>query len=405
AAAASPDSPFSLPDTEKLLQVGVRVVYIRTTDHARFLQRVEAALVDLVDDPGRAASEKAAIIYESSLELMNELLGPNGLAPNTGRLENVARSTVKFVLRDAQAFGHLFMASHHDFYTATHMVNVGTWMVPLAVALGHRAPTELAVICRAGMLHDIGKIFVPSDVLNKRGQLTAADWQQLREHAALGERYLMAVENLPEMIRTVARQHHERNDGSGYPAGLARDAMHPVSRICSVIDSFDAMTAIRPFKSKTMTVSDALLELRKHTPQHYDPEVVEAWGKLLSTVTDRDAAEPAGQAERGTDRRANKRYACRMRATVLVCAAGAARVASGFDVMVHSISRSGLGLLSSRALAPGEQVTMVLQTASGGTRRVRGDVVRCRRHADGIFEVGLVFARDLPGRPELGTAS
>src|SRR5205814_1575311 len=85
---------------------------------------------------------------------------------------HLGSSYAVFCLKKKTSFSHLFSASHHDFYTATHMVNVATWMVPLAYALGTHDAEQLNRICQAGMLHDIGKIFIPGEVLNKAGKLS-----------------------------------------------------------------------------------------------------------------------------------------------------------------------------------------------------------------------------------------
>src|SRR6185503_16976459 len=105
-------------------------------------------------------------------------------------LQKISQSVTSMVVKDETAFAHLFAASHHDFYTATHMVNVATWMVPLAYALGHHDIEELNQICQAGILHDIGKIYVPEEILNKKGRLEDAEWDQIRRHPELGVKHL-----------------------------------------------------------------------------------------------------------------------------------------------------------------------------------------------------------------------
>jgi HD-GYP domain-containing protein (c-di-GMP phosphodiesterase class II) len=133
-------------------------------------------LLSTVDDPSLSISVKSEIVYETSVELVNELLSEPELLAKSPRLENVSRATTMLVLNDPSAFSHLFAASHHDFYTATHMVNVATWMVPLAHAMGHRDTNELNTICQAGILHDVGKIYIPTETLNRKGKLSDAEF-------------------------------------------------------------------------------------------------------------------------------------------------------------------------------------------------------------------------------------
>ncbi|HSU67618.1 MAG TPA: hypothetical protein VLJ39_12155, partial [Tepidisphaeraceae bacterium] len=141
---------------DRLAQAGVKFVYIPIVKQSQFREQIEAALQDIVRDPGLATAAAAEIVYETSVELVNEILREPDLGSQSSRLESVSRAVTTLVLKDPSAFSHLYATSHHDFYTATHMVNVGTWMVPLAYAMGIRDEQELNQICHAGMVHDIG---------------------------------------------------------------------------------------------------------------------------------------------------------------------------------------------------------------------------------------------------------
>jgi HD-GYP domain-containing protein (c-di-GMP phosphodiesterase class II) len=156
------------------------------------------------------------------------------------------------------------------------MVNVGTWMVPLAYSLGITNMDELNHVCVAGMLHDIGKIYVSEDILNKKGKLTVDDWSALKSHPTLGFNHLKKFDNMSELVLRVTAEHHERMDGSGYPSRLTGDKMLLASRICAVVDSFDAMTAFRPFKTKTESFGSALRILQNEAPSKYDQDDVDA---------------------------------------------------------------------------------------------------------------------------------
>src|SRR3954465_4980191 len=181
----SPNIRFSSQHRERLIAHGVKFVYIPMAEQSRFRQQTEATLLRTVEDPNVSIPVKSEIAYETRVELMNELLTEPQLGAKSPRLEKVSRAVTSMVLKDKSAFGHLFAASHHDFYTATHMVNVATWMVPLAYAMGHENPHELNQICQAGLLHDVGKVYVPAEILNKKGRLSDAEWAQIRKHPEL----------------------------------------------------------------------------------------------------------------------------------------------------------------------------------------------------------------------------
>ncbi len=387
------DTQFSESHRSRLAEHGVKFVYIPIAEQARFRRQIESLLLEIVRDPYLSASAKSEILYETSVELMNELLDEPDLAAKAPRLERISRAVTMMVLNDSSTFSHLFAASHHDFYTATHMVNVATWMVPVAYAMGHRDPEELSLICQAGLLHDVGKIYIPSEILNKKTQLSPTEWGMIRLHPELGRRHLEKFRNIHPLIVTVTRQHHERLDGSGYPARLKGDQIHPISRICAVVDSYDAMTAFRPFKLRTMSVSQALKVIANETPARYDPLVFKAWlGLLQSAERDGSIREPVQVGGQRNGRR-HERFAidCRARLHILQESNGQWIESQGLQITAHNISRSGLGILSQEPLQPGERVRIHIDGPSTLRRTDEGLIVRCRSYRDGWYEAGIEF--------------
>lgn len=416
---------FSEEHRQRLLEHHIKFVYIRMADQSRFRRQTEAQLQSIAEDPAVAISEKSRIIYETSVELMNELLAEPQLLSQSPRLEQVSRAVTTLVMNDPTAFSHLFAASHHDFYTATHMVNVATWMVPLAYEMGYHQHDMLNRICQAGILHDMGKTTVSEEVLNKPGKLSDDDWAQIKRHPEAGAEYLSSYDHIDPLIITVTRQHHERLDGTGYPYGLKGDEIHAVSRICAVVDSFDAMTAFRPFKQRTLSVQQAIEILQKETPAKYDPEVMKAWMRLIGTVKPEDElaglealadAKPVAPVASTPARHAapvnipaipiaplipaapdNRRRAdrtslhCPARAHILVHNGTALQEKPGMPVVVHSISRSGLGFLSQVPLPIGEFVRFYLNAKGWEGRKLDGQTVRCRTHNDCWNEIGVQF--------------
>ena len=392
----SPTIPFTADDRERLLQSGRRFVFIAFADQMLYRQQTEQALNQTVRDPGLALSEKSQIVYDTSIEIVNELLADPTVALQVGRTEALSRSISTLVLSDISAFRQLFAVSHHDFYTASHMVNVATWLVPLADALGHRNPEELTEICEAGLLHDIGKVFVSEKILNQKERLTPEQWQVLQQHPVLGHNHLSQVARLSPLVLRVCREHHERLDGSGYPNRLRAADIHPISRMVAVVDAFDAMTSIRPYRAQSLTISDAILELQAGVPHRYDGGVVKAWVRLLDNVHDTNLRAPAAGSEPGSDapanRRRNKRYRCDCPARVCPLSrapAGGLREGASLPVRVHNISRFGLGLLSPKPVEVGTPLRAYIAGLRLSGPYVQGKAVRCVAHGDGHFEVGV----------------
>lgn len=153
----------------------------------------------------------------------------------------------------------------------------------LSLAVGRRlgmTDADLDELHRAAELHDIGKVAIPEEILNKPAALDEGEWEFVRRHTILGERILASAPALSPVARLV-RASHERFDGQGYPDGLVGAAIPLGARIIAVCDAFDAMVSQRPY-SGPMEVGDAVDELRACAGTQFDPEVVEAFVEELT---------------------------------------------------------------------------------------------------------------------------
>jgi putative nucleotidyltransferase with HDIG domain len=137
------------------------------------------------------------------------------------------------------------------------------------------APGHLATLRRGALLHDIGKIGVPDNVLRKPAALSDAEWAVMRRHPEHGARIISQIPFLEDVSRIV-RHHHERWDGKGYPDGIEGEAIPLGARIFAVADSFDAMTSDRPYR-RAMSVKDARVEVARCRGTQFDPVVVDAF--------------------------------------------------------------------------------------------------------------------------------
>jgi putative nucleotidyltransferase with HDIG domain len=166
-----------------------------------------------------------------------------------------------------------------DVYTAQHSLNVADYACAIAVELDR---SDLAdQLERAGLLHDVGKIGIPEVILQKKSQLTAGEWTAVKEHSRLGAEIISTIPSLMEIVPAVTH-HHEHWDGSGYPGGLAGDAIPLVARVLATADAFDAMTTSRPYR-RAMPVAEAVAELKRCSGSQFDPEMVAALLQALDS--------------------------------------------------------------------------------------------------------------------------
>ena len=172
-----------------------------------------------------------------------------------------------------------FAIEAKDPYTRGHCEEVSWWAAKIALQVGLSGP-EVEDIKLAGIVHDIGKINVPEDILNKPTLLTAEEFGKVKRHAAWGAKIL---ENLKEKrIARIVRHHHERYDGTGYPDHLQGEEIPLGARIVAVAESFHCMVRGSRYKS-ARTVEDALAELRRCSGTQLDPRVVLAFLDCLET--------------------------------------------------------------------------------------------------------------------------
>ena len=186
----------------------------------------------------------------------------------------------------------------HRRSTAEHTSRVAGYVRILAEGLGF-GEDDVAVFEAAAVLHDLGKIAVPDEVLNKPSSLTPAERRVIRRHSAIGAEMVGAVDAFAQ-IATMVRHHHERMDGTGYPDGLHGDAIPLGSRLIAIADTFDAITSDRPYRL-ARSADAALAELEAAADSQLDGAFVARFIALARhgfiRVTDsRDAATYANAA-------------------------------------------------------------------------------------------------------------
>jgi diguanylate cyclase (GGDEF)-like protein/putative nucleotidyltransferase with HDIG domain len=170
-----------------------------------------------------------------------------------------------------------------DNYTHVHSEQVVALATEVARRLG-LSEREVDQVRDGAMLHDVGKVAIPNEILYKPGPLTDSEWEIMREHPVIGERILRRTPELRE-IALLVRHEHERWDGGGYPDGLAGAAIPIGSRIIFACDAYSAMITERPYR-EPMSSSDAQAELRGGAGSQFDPEVIEV---LLRVLAEREA--------------------------------------------------------------------------------------------------------------------
>jgi putative nucleotidyltransferase with HDIG domain len=179
-------------------------------------------------------------------------------------------------------------------WTSGHSERVTSMAIKIAKEMGLQG-REIDILHAGGLLHDIGKIGVPSEVLDKPGALTDDERRQIQEHVMIGVRILEPMPGFADML-PIVREHHEWFNGQGYPFGIAGDQISRHGRIFAVADVYDALVSDRPYR-KGMHLTEVLEIIRNGAGRQFDPEMVEAFlrvvDKEMTTARAETSDEPA----------------------------------------------------------------------------------------------------------------
>ncbi|MGG6431817.1 bifunctional diguanylate cyclase/phosphohydrolase [Anoxybacillus sp. D401a] len=227
--------------------------------------------------------------YESDMYEESELLHKADQALYYSKAQgknNVQLYDAKRISRDALKFKEdldaieeqLKLLLYKDVYTYRHSKRVFTY----AMEFSDRLPLteeEKRTLVLGALVHDIGKIEVSRDIINKTSKLDPDEWEIMKKHVIWGKEIVLSDGRFEEVIPLV-ELHHERYDGRGYPYGLKGEEIPKLARILCIIDSFDAMTTDRPYQ-RTKTFSEAIIELRRCSGTQFDPQYVEPFIQMI----------------------------------------------------------------------------------------------------------------------------
>lgn len=229
--------------------------------------------VDYITKPLSAAIVKSRIrthlaLYDQSRELTLQV------DLRTKELQDTRREIIQRLGRAAE---------YKDNETGMHIMRMSHYSRLIAEAYGGN-PTWIDLVFNAAPMHDVGKIGIPDRILQKPGKLDQEEWDTMKKHTVFGAEIIGNHDSsLMQMSRTIAMTHHEKWDGSGYPNGLAGEAIPLEGRIVAIADVFDALTSERPYK-KAWSVEDAVNQIAKDRGTHFDPILADLFLQVMPEV-------------------------------------------------------------------------------------------------------------------------
>ena len=273
---------FTLKHRQSLHSNGVKEVYIQSSERPQYEQYIERNLGTILLDETLPIKLRSKVFYEASTVVMQDVFDrklPTTLrARHFNRIAEIVKSSIKFLASD-DSLSTVAPFISHDYKTYTHCMHVFIYSVAVFQTYD-MTDNEIFECALGALLHDVGKAKIPRRILNKRGSLTTAERAVIKEHPVHG---VSMCAHLPMTQNTIncILFHHEKLDGTGYPAGLKGDNIPMPVRIISMSDVYDALTTERPY-AEAMLPYEALTLMRHDMREALDMTVFKRFVAVLS---------------------------------------------------------------------------------------------------------------------------
>ncbi len=215
-----------------------------TEDGRKIIEYQEKNLKEIISDNNKSIKEKSGIVYQVATKVVTDLLEDPKSGHNMERISGWVTNTISHIFQDDNTFSSLLGVTSHEYEIYTHSVNTSVLGLLFGKHLSFRED-ELTRLGAGMLLHDIGKLAIPLNVVNKPGHLTGEEFKAMKKHPKAGLEILEHRSSVNVLSLKIVIQHHENYDGSGYPYGIKGDDIHLFGRIARIIDTYDAMTSKR----------------------------------------------------------------------------------------------------------------------------------------------------------------
>lgn len=417
---------FTEDDRAGLLQNHVEFLYVRMDQHKLYRRMLNGRLEEVFADEGKHSTERARFVRSACTRMIEDVLIFPGHAEAVESVVDISKQFASWSESDPQTFGYLLDMSAHDYLTLTHMVNVGVGCGMLVKELEPNDPELMAVMIQGGLLHDIGKRGMPEALLNKEGRLEPREWEILKKHPMVGYDELKKHAGLPPAVLEMARDHHERIDGRGYPRGIRDGLISFAARICSVVEVYDALTSARPYRTPIHPL-EVLKIMQEGAGTQFDPGCLAAWSRVVKRMIKEDPdrapvsafspappqmtlenlaprERPAPKAASSSaisivgksERRRFERFPLGTKVSAMFLHQGkASPVVPGeiFEATTLDVSKGGLRLETDFPFSLNDVLVLMLPTKEGKSLRRYGKVVRVRNR-NGKWQHGICFVSE-----------
>ena len=248
-------------------------VWIKEDDLKPVRRMTEGLALQAASDPAsKTPVNERMLALRSTALLVVEDLFDHPTTENIQRSVKVVGSFVHVLMKDPNAYLYLAKLSSHDPYTLQHSVGAAVNSIILGRKMGLRDERELEEVGLGGLLHDVGKVKVKKEIINKEGPLDEIEWEEMRQHSQEGYAIVKDHANLTERTKRAVLEHHEDKTGTGYPRGLKEGEIDLFAKIVCISDIFNALTTNRSY-SKARTPFEAFQLMREKMQHKLDADL------------------------------------------------------------------------------------------------------------------------------------
>jgi putative nucleotidyltransferase with HDIG domain len=266
--------PLTETMINRLLKLGITFVYVEDPRTEDIVPRLPIS-----EETRKEALETIETVF-TYIQNQPDLKKVFTLEKETKRFKNLVQTILTEMKQNKDFVSLLTDIYVYDDYTFSHSFNVTLYALALGIEL-QLSDEELELLGLGAILHDIGKVCVPIEILTKPGKLTAEEYELMKKHTEFGFEILRATHTIPLLAAHCAYQHHERLDGSGYPRGLKGNDIHYFGRLLAVADVFDAVTSNRVYR-RAMLPHEGLEILYSGVGTQFDKNMVEAFRRAVA---------------------------------------------------------------------------------------------------------------------------
>ena len=236
---------FNKLDADRLMANNVAFLYVSPGDMEVITEYLEANAERLLQSDGFDNRVKGKIIYQTSINYVGDIFSHPDKLGDFDRSKRLIENLLLYMANDREALSSLDTVISHNLQTLVHSLQVTTLSILVHSEAYLLSRDEMIDVGIGTLLHDIGKIFVPQEILNKTGKLTESELALFRRHAEEGYAYLKEKTRLSEISLAIVRDHHERNNGNGYPRGLKGESISRSAQVAALCDVYCTLTIDR----------------------------------------------------------------------------------------------------------------------------------------------------------------